>query len=235
MSSANRISSDYMFFRFPLNYLLVLIPIVVSVVGNIFFRFSNNINPATYSPSDQVYSNLDQFLFSIKLTIAVLLAFSICYRWSSMQYDGSYGYWLTQGLGRKQFYVLTVLKFFGVTLISELIGFGIIIYLNGFFFPTSELILMVLLIYAQLFLIIAIAIFLGVIFKTSEVASLSFLSIVGINAAFNTDKGSYYSLIFEPDAHYLSQGYLSLILSSGMALLILIIGLRIHTKLDLRV
>ncbi|MHA2028267.1 MAG: hypothetical protein ACW99A_04095 [Candidatus Kariarchaeaceae archaeon] len=226
---------NYLFARFPVNFMLVLVPQVIGMLVNIFVSPNFETTEISVSVDDQQNDLIDTYLLSTKLSLVILLAFFLCYRWSTMQNDGSYGYWITQGVNRRKFFIETIYKFMAVIYFGIFAGLLGLIYLNGIYLEFLLFLKLNLLIISHIFILLSIGIIIGVLVKNPESASLLFIILFGINYAFNTSDTIWNKLLQSDLQYKATEGdlWFSLIASLGLGFIISIISLRVHLTLDM--
>lgn len=229
-------SYNYLLFRHPTEYVLILLPLFVGIIYNIFFEESRIISEFDPSVITQYqYDMIDNYLLYSKLTIVILISFFISYRWTSMQNDGSFGFWLTLGISRSRFYFLTVTKTLFIFYVSDVLGLISIIYINGLQFEPDVLILLNLLVLLNLLGIIGTAILISSVIPNPELASLSFLLLMMTNIILNTNYSSIFHQILNSDLHYAVDSGISLVLAGITALVINILSYRILISMDMEI
>ena len=229
---------NYLFARFPITYMLILVPQAIALLANIFIEPSKAVEDFDDTPIDELIKNnqfdiVDNYLIALKLTLTILLAFFLCYRWSTMQNDGSYGYWLTQGVNRRRFFLQTTYKFLFTIYFGSAIGLILVFYLNGINLGILMFFNLNILLISHLLVLVTAGIIIGNTVKNPESASLIFIVLFGANAVFNNNDGSILHKILQSDMQYRFDPFISLILSIGLSALITLVSLRIHLKLDL--
>lgn len=233
---------NYLFARFPVNFMLILLPQLIGLLVSVYVGSSYEyILPETERLDTGLIAGnqndlIDNYLLAVKLTLVILLAFFLCYRWSTMQNDGSYGYWLTQGVNRRKFFIETIYKFLVVIYFGVFIGLLGLIYLNGLYLDFQSFAMLNLLIISHILLLISVGIIIGVLTKNPESASLMFIIIFGINYAFNNASDSLLNNILQSDLQYnksIGDVWLSLVGAVGVGFTLLITALRTHLSLDM--
>lgn len=233
---------NYLFARFPVNFMLILIPQTIGLLVSIFVNTSFEVEAQTTDASsltntEERYQNdlIDGYLIAVKLTLVILLAFFLCYRWSTMQNDGSYGYWLTQGVNRRKFFIETIYKFIAVIYFGIFAGLMSLIYLNGIYLEFSSFIMLNLLILSHVLLLISVGIIIGVFTKNPESAALLFIIGFAINYAFNTSS-TILNKMLQSDLQYkekIGDVWLSLVSSVGLGVILVVTSLKVHLNLDM--
>ena len=122
---------NYLIFRKPTDTLLILLPMISGLVINIFFtpvtavdRFKEEL------VRNMTFDLIDNYLSATNITMLILLAFFVSYRWSAMLTDASYGFWITLGVNKTKFYLQTTFKFLVVLFLSNFFGLIMLIYMN---------------------------------------------------------------------------------------------------------
>lgn len=188
MMYKERSSSDYLFFRFPTHYLLVLTPFVLGVT-NYFFDIKSktltNSNVYSLIIEDQ-YDSISNFLSISKVVLAVLCAFFITYKWTVINKDGSYGYFLTQGVNRDKFFIRSAGMFYLNGIFGIVLGLLTLIYMGGMDLSTSILLKIILLSISSTLLVISISVLLGEILSLPELSSV--IVIVLFGSSLNLDE-----------------------------------------------
>ena len=150
-----------------------------------------------------------------------------------MQNDGSYGYWLTQGVNRRRFFLQTTYKFLFTIYFGSAIGLMTVFYLNGINLGILMFIMINLLLLSHLLVLVTVGIMIGNTITNPESASLIFIVLFGVNAVFNRNDNSIWHRILQSDLQYRFDPFISLILSIGLSAIIIMVSLRIHLGLDL--
>ncbi|MHA2029966.1 MAG: hypothetical protein ACW99A_10440 [Candidatus Kariarchaeaceae archaeon] len=176
MSGKTSLAKDYLFFRYPTHHLLILIPIFV---GTFQFFFLNDI--IQVESTDRAFESqkdiMETYLIMVKLSIVVLLSFFISYRWTSIIHDGSYAYWITQGVKRMKLVYFTLSRFLSDVIFAEIIGLTLIMVVGGVrysFLTTTYLILLIL---SNSIFLVVVAYSTGVFIKSPELAALTYIFI----------------------------------------------------------
>ncbi|MCE7737542.1 MAG: hypothetical protein GPJ54_21810 [Candidatus Heimdallarchaeota archaeon] len=233
---------NYLFARFPVNFMLILIPQTIGLLVSIFINKSFLVeaisDPTASQERELDYQNdvIDNYLIAVKLTLVILLAFFLCYRWSTMQNDGSYGYWITQGVNRRKFFIETIYKFLAVIYFGIFAGLLSLFYVNGIYLEFSNFIMLNLLIVSHVLLLISVGIIIGVFTKNPESAALFFIIGFGINYAFNNKASSLLNKVLQSDLQYkadIGDVWLSLVSSIVLGIILILTSLRVHLKLDM--
>jgi hypothetical protein len=226
---------NYLIFRKPTDTLLILLPMITGLVINIFFTPVTAVD----SFNEELVRNLnfdliDSYLEATNITMLILLAFFISYRWSAMLYDASYGFWITLGVNKTKFYLSTVFKFLFILFLSNFFGLIMIIYMNQMTLDFMIIIQLILLVVSNLGLYIGVAILFGNIIKNPELAALSFIIFSVLNIAFNVSVDSIQHMVFMSSFYYqYENSWLALILSLIVGVLINFITMQMHIRMDM--
>jgi hypothetical protein len=234
-----KMSSDYLFFRFPVHYVLILGPVIIGVTN----FFINPVNVDTFnrlSPRDALldnhYDSIFLYLNISKLALAIMYAFFITYRWTVINKNGSYGYYLTQGLERDQFFILSSLVFLldgflGITIGLILINFG-----GGINLSLLMFLKILFLVFSSTILLLSVSIFLGEILNQPELSSFILVLIFGLNALLINDRSSIWFKILKSDLLFADNNILlPFIYSFLLGSAIIMITFKIHLRQDVEI
>lgn len=235
MKAPEKFSYNYLIFRSPTEFLLVLIPFAIAVMINIFSQVSEEVDVFT---SELIMSKqldaIDAYMLAFFAPIVILMAFFVSYRWSTMQTEGGYGFWLTLGINRRKFFIRTVLKFIFLLYIGVLLGLLTIFYLNQMYLEPMMFILLNLLILSHLLLITGVSILLGGMIKNPESAAIFYIILMGLNYVFNTDSENFLNMLLNSAFQYrVDTAWFSFFISLALALGVNFLALRMHTKFDM--
>lgn len=256
--SSERFGFNYLIFRHPTEYVLVLLPMVIASITDIYFQTSCIVEEfackAGFVNSKLVFDVetrqswvIDNYLFSVNIVLLILLGFFVSYRWSNMQFNGSYGFWITLGVNRTKYYINATIKFVLLFYFGVAIGLTQIMFLNNmlndlFFFLTLNLLIL-----SHIGLLVGIAVLLGNIVRSPEIASLLYVLIIGALLFINVNpfqQGSPSLIqgdgpeevlaVFMSDFTFYSvNNFLFLAGAFGLGALINVIALRIHVTMDM--
>lgn len=226
---------NYLIFRKPTDTILVLLPMITGLVINIFFTPIATVESFNAELIRNMnFDLIDSYLEATNITMLLLLAFFISYRWSAMLQNASYGFWITLGVNKNKFYIQTTFRFMLVLFLSNLFGLIILIYMNQMTIEFSIIIKLILLLGANLGIFIGVAIIFGNFIKNPELAALSFIIFTVLNIAFNTDFDSILNLIFMSSFHYrFESAWFAFILSLFVGVLINVTTMRLHVRMDM--
>lgn len=235
MKAPEKFSYNYLIFRSPTEFLLVLIPFAIAVMINIFSQVSEEVDVFT---SELIMSKqldaIDAYMLAFFAPIVILMAFFVSYRWSTMQTEGGYGFWLTLGINRRKFFIRTVLKFIFLLYIGVLLGLLTIFYLNQMYLEPMMFIKLNLLILSHLLLITGVSILLGGMIKNPESAAIFYIILMGLNYVFNTDSENFLNMLLNSAFQYrVDTAWFSFFISLALALGVNFLALRMHTTFDM--
>jgi hypothetical protein len=216
---------------------MILMPVIVGLLINVLFGLSEELDTVDEFQISQIPLNaIDQYLLGTKITIIVLLAFFLCYRWSNMQNDGSYGFWLTLGVNRRKFYSRTLTKFILLLYIGQVVGLHMIFYLNQFVLDFDLMVKLLLLMLINITFIVSLAVFFGNLIQTPEFSALIYLILMGVDFGLNTAEGSFLYIIFQPDLQYRTEdAWFAILGSIPIILFTVLYSLRKHLSYDIEI
>ncbi len=227
---------NYLIFRKPTDTILILLPMMSGLIINIFFT---PITSVVDSFNEELVRNMnydliDRYLETTNITMLILLAFFVSYRWAAMLQNASYGFWITLGVNKKKFYLQTTLKFMLVLFLSNFFGLLVLIYMNQITLEFMVIIKLILLVGANLGIFIGIAIIFGNFIKNPELAALSFIIFSVLNIAFNADiDGILHQILMSSFYYRYESAWIALILSLIMGVLINLITMQLHVRMDM--
>ncbi|MCY3410658.1 MAG: hypothetical protein INQ03_03375 [Candidatus Heimdallarchaeota archaeon] len=237
MSVREKFAYNYLMFRFPIEYLLLIVPAMVGILVNIFFvpeQESIEINKE--SLDNYIFMKTDTILIYQEVSIIIMLAFFICYRWSSVQADKSYGFWMTLGIKRRKYYMLSMSKFLTIIYSSVFLSILIIIYISRITFDLDIFFKLILLALSNVLLLITLAFLFGTVITNPELAAILYMTILITNVFAITNEDSIIHLLFRPLLHYkLDDGWIGLAISIILAVITFFIGLKLHERMDIEV
>ena len=226
---------NYLIFRKPTDTIIILLPMVTGLIINIFFTPITTVDSFNAELINNMnFDLIDSYLEVTNITMLILLAFFISYRWSAMLQDASYGFWITLGVNKNKFYLQTVFKFMLFLFLSNLFGLITLIYMNQMTLEFIIIIKLILLLVANLGIFIGVAVIFGNFIKNPELAALSFIIFAVLNIAFNTDVDSILHLIFMSSFYYrYESAWFALVLSLFVGVVINLITMRLHVRMDM--
>ncbi len=233
MTSKETVALRYTFFRFPSHYAIMVIPVITGIVSVLFFQQLGEVT----SDNHWVLVNKNQFdlteryLNYSKMALVFVMSFFLVFKWSLMQSDGSYGFWLTQKVNRKMFYVRVNTRFILESYFAVIIGILLLIYPIGIKFSTTQLIYLITLLFIQIVILIASSIVFAEIIPSPEIAALTYLVVGIMNFTINTNESNIFHKILKADLHYQNND-ISIPFISSILIATILIGLSfvIHTR-----
>ncbi|MHA2170652.1 MAG: hypothetical protein ACXAB7_12230 [Candidatus Kariarchaeaceae archaeon] len=233
MKSKEDIAKNYLFFRFPTHYAIVILPFFAGTISIFFFQ---QLNEITLTDQWDVIAAekleiIERYLFFSKMTLAVVFAFFVSFRWALMERDGSYGFWLTQLVKRRTFFYRTVISFLFDASLGILLGIGVLYYLGGIVLPSSELLNLAILLLTHLIILVGLSIFIVEIFQDPELSGMIFLVVYGIILFFITNSSSIWHQMLKSDLHFQDDNiFTSLISSLFLGGFLILMSLLVHIK-----
>ncbi|MDH5647023.1 MAG: hypothetical protein OEZ01_13500 [Candidatus Heimdallarchaeota archaeon] len=204
MKSKEKIAVDYIFFRNPSVYAIVILPIFSGI-------FSVFVNPVSNSISEmesielfnlQQYLIINNFMMFSKLILVLVLAFFITFKWSSMIKSGAYGFWLTQRVDRTKFYIRTYFYVTIYVILSYFIGLLLLIHPIGLKLSYTQFLYLFSLILVNILLIVSCSILFAELITYPEVAALSFTIVFGILIIWVNKPSTLIHQLIKSELHY---------------------------------
>lgn len=233
MMYKERSSSNYLFFRFPSQYLLILIPFILGITGYFFETKSTDATNANVSSIiiENQYESISTFLSLSKLMFAIICAFFITYRWTVINKDGSYGYFLTQGVNRDKFFIRSAGVFYLNGILGIILGIFTLNYMGGMHLSMSTLFKIVLLTLSSTLLIISISVLLGEVLSLPELSSFIVILTFGLINNIDESENSFLFKVFRSEQLFTSNSILvPFVLSFGLGLILIIFAFFFHKK-----
>ncbi|OLS20968.1 MAG: hypothetical protein HeimC2_35210 [Candidatus Heimdallarchaeota archaeon LC_2] len=233
MTSKEMLAIRYTFFRFPSHYALTVIPVISGIISVFFLQQFDEVtfgNQWKFVSQNQ-YNLVESYLLISKIALIFIASFFIAFKWSNMEINGSYGFWLTQRVKRHSFYFQAVGLFIIEIYLSLTLGILLLLYLIGIKITTIELMQLMILLLIQIMIIVAGAILLAEIIPNAEITASSLLSFGTLNFFLNTDDSSILHKILKSDLHFQESSIIfPLILSTLTAIALLGISFVIHLR-----
>ncbi|MDH5402586.1 MAG: hypothetical protein OEY49_08855 [Candidatus Heimdallarchaeota archaeon] len=235
MSIKDSIARNYIFFRHPSHLILVLLPTFTGLVQYFFFNSGKEV---IINPKDEIYSSqyqmINEYLLFTDIVIVLLLSLFVVYRWTIIKKDGSYGFWLTQGIKRERIFLITVWSFFLDFYIVKILGFIIVFTIGGLYLPASQLFLLLTLSALNLLILIFVSFLVSNQIGNPEFGSLVLIVLFGVNITFNTNRQNSWFLIFNGQYLYNEEsGFFALIILVISNLLLFFVNRYIQFKEDI--
>ena len=233
MSVKESITSNYVFFRFPADHVLVIIPIIVGSAGfffnNLGFNFLDESDLITAKQDELV----DDYLLFSKMAIIILISFLVSYRWSNMINDGTYGYWITQGVRRQPIIFYSLGRFLIDILLAQVLGLFLILMVGGLEYDLLTLFYMVLLFISNAWMMLVLAFLVSNLVRNPEFAALGYIILLGLIVALGLTNSSGWINILLSDRQYNSDASLLwFLLSMGTSFIVLFGTIRYHLRKD---
>ncbi len=189
-------ASETLLVRFPAVLTLASFP---SSVGLFLFFFSNP-SPPEGNFWFQIHSLHDLYLqdyirgFHVGLILS--LAFFVSFRWNQIIKDRSYGYWLSQGVDRTQFFLYSTMQFLGIILVGIILGQLILFYPGGSQLVFLYHIRIIFILFSSAYLAYSLAIMISEIVRDPEIALLLFAGIGLLNSSITIDGSGFLQMTF---------------------------------------
>ncbi|MHA2501708.1 MAG: hypothetical protein ACXAE3_02365 [Candidatus Kariarchaeaceae archaeon] len=233
MSSRESLATGYIFFRFPTYHALVLIPLIAGMISGMFVR--GNLDLETATPLELVIENqlarTDAFLFLVKISLMILMSFFITFKWSQMKKDGSYGFWLTQLVSRRKYYLKSVREFIFTAYFGVAVGLAMLLFIGGIKLPTVQIIYLFVLALSSTIQMILVGILFAELLKDPELSTVAYILAISISIFGLTDRSSLLHQLFNSELHYYGDGtVISIALSWTVNLLLLGLTYLIHQR-----
>jgi hypothetical protein len=113
LKSKEKMASDFLFMRSPGQELIILSALIFGPIAFMFSSIGVKLNGVgDYQIVHKAHDDLiNNYLFWIKVPLIIMLSLFLTYRWSKIQREGNYGYWLSLGTSRSYFFFHTVSGF----------------------------------------------------------------------------------------------------------------------------
>ncbi len=189
-------ASETLLVRFPAIITLATFPPSVGL----FLFFFNNPSPPEGNFWFQVHSLNETFLqdyiggFSIGLVLS--LAFFVSFRWNQIIKDKSYGYWLSQGVDRTQFFIYSFLQFMTIISVGVILGQIILYYPGGVQLSLLYHLRILIILLCSSFLTYTSAILISEIAKDPEISLLLFAGIGLLNSSIKIEGNGFFQMTF---------------------------------------
>jgi hypothetical protein len=236
--SKEKLAINYLFLDFPRQELLITATFLLGPVLYFFNSYdqlsSNSIN--FQEIEDVQFEFLDNYLLWAKIPLVIILSYLVTYQWAIIKKNGSFGYWLSLGVNRSYFFTQSLKTFSFNVFLGNLLGFLIILYPGGLSLSFSEILILLLLIFSSNFLLIGFALLFAEIIRIPEFASLLFMTLMGLNLAFNRNNNNLLSMIFLSEFQFINGSILiSLLLSFLIGVTSVIGALKLHQRKDIEI
>lgn len=223
MTKRESIAMEYIFFRFPTHHALVLLPLLTGFIA-VFFT-GVLLDPSESSTLEVIQEDqiekINSFLQISKITLIVLLSFFVTFKWAMMKKDGSYGFWLTQLVSRKKYFIKSNIEFVIHSYLGLLIGLVLLFYLNGIQISYSQIIYLFFLSLSSVFQLIVLGVFMGEVIRDPELSTVVYIMVTGIAVFGIANRASIINQIFAPEQHYYGESSVISLLLSWISVVIL--------------
>lgn len=189
-------ASETLLVRFPAILTFAAFP---PSVGLFLFFFSNPAPPEG-NFWFQIHSLQDTFvedyIRGLQIGLVLSLAFFITFRWNQIIKDRSYGYWLSQGVDRGQFFLYSAIQFLSIIGLGIFLGQLVLFYPGGVQFQLERHIRMIFILFSSAFLTYAMAVVVAEIIKDPEIGLLVFVAMGLLNSSIAIDGAGIFQMTF---------------------------------------
>lgn len=204
MTKRESLATNYIFFRFPTLHALVLLPFLAGFLTSIYL--GEILEPGEklvfeLIQDDQI-QKINSFLLTSKITLIILLSFFVTFKWTMMKKDGSYGFWLTQLVSRKKYFIKSNSEFVLNSYLGVFIGILLILFLGGTQLPLTQIVFLFLLSLSSILQLVVIGILIGELVRDPELATVVYIVITGIIVFGLSNREAVLNQIFSPEQHY---------------------------------
>lgn len=230
----NATAVQYLMFRSRSPQIYLILPIFAAFIS---FILSEKFGLEDGDQWEIVHRNqeiqIEQFLGGLIASVAVIMAFLLCYRWSIIQRDGSYAYWLTQGVERKRFLSRSIIIAIGYLTVSLSLAIALLYFPGGVYLEPSAYLQLLALNLVYVTLVTSFSFFISEIIKSPEISALTLLISIWLNSILNTNPSDTLHKILQPAFHFLDQD-IFISLSGGIVIsgLLYLLTLLIHVNRD---
>jgi len=229
------LSSNYLFFSFHIEYLLLLLPPIVGIWS---FVFSNHFHLIEIFTPELIRSllekGIDDYIIAEKICTYVIIAYFFTHKWTAMKSDGNFAFWIALGINRRKFFIRTILKFFTLILLGQVLGLAIVLYFNYYMSDPLYIFVIVLGLASHLLLALALSLILSSIMDQPEISSLGYLFIMMIIYFLFIDNTSVFNKIFHSDLQYkFETGWISMLGALVLSVILYTVSYRIYSEMDI--
>ncbi|MHA2252840.1 MAG: hypothetical protein ACXAD7_20930 [Candidatus Kariarchaeaceae archaeon] len=186
------LGTDYIFFRGVSYYIVFFIPIISSSV--------NRFSITTWDLSEKLFEpQLLDSLQTIKISIGVILSIVLAYRWALIQTDGTYSFWLAQGIHREEFLRTIILQFLRLILFIHVIDLFLSYIAYGIYFSIIEYAQLLILVAISYFLLLSITLIIAELVKNPELSAISVIILFVVNFTFEGDLNTHLMMAINPE------------------------------------
>lgn len=227
-----KIASDYLFFRSPYNYLLLILPFWIGIFLINLLRIPQSdllaFNDLT-ALSMMETEIINQYLFGVRFSILSLYAILMIYRWNIIKKSGSYGYWIAMGVTRYRLLIYTLFKFVSLLLVGIITGFVFMAISNGIYLDISLLFKIIFYTIGSLILLTGIGTLLSELIQNPNIAIILFIMISSISF-LDLENNALLAIFFSTELGSIS--ILSVAVSAIFGLVLIIFSLNLHNKAE---
>lgn len=226
---------NYSFLRSPAFQTLIVLPAIggslIFYLGSTFFEGTE----FTWSELDQRWSTLvTDYLSLSKFASVIVLSFFLAYRWTVFKTDGSYGYWLSQGIKRRKYLIFAIISFFVLIFCSQLIGIVGIFTFGGFYVELSSFLQVLLLIIVTSLFVVVSGILIAEVSRDSEVTLLIYLGLFFGLLAIQQGLPDILQWVFFPERFIFEAEYWPIIgVNFVINLVIIVVIYLLHMRSDI--
>lgn len=143
---AEKIAVKYLFYRNPIDLVIISIPIVF---GYIFMNFTSLHSISSGENYAYVFSQLQtvfiaNYIYGSHVAVTLSIGIFILYRWHFYRNNGSYGYWIALGINRMKFMMYATIYFLFYCTVGYILGLIMMRVYGGIYFNFGFAILLVL-------------------------------------------------------------------------------------------
>lgn len=213
--------------------LFMLIPIYLGTLAYLFTSVADIQDSNVYAlAAIQQHTLLINYAKAIELSYVLLFSLLVTHRWATMIHNGTYGYWLSQGISRDNFFLhsfLKILMYIAVGLITSLI---IIIYPGGVELTFAQQLGFLLINMGSAYVLLTLAVLTAEIVKNAEFATILYVFINWVNITGNTNSNSLLHIAFHSNYHFGADIWMALLLAVIIGTIFLISAIYLHRKED---
>lgn len=199
------LAADYTFYRFPIIHVVILLPLVPAIVLIMLMDNLTVISDGVYATTAEIRTTIVQdYLFLYEMIVSVLTAFFLVYRWSQSADDGSYGFWVTQGVDPEKYIIVVVGTFSVLITLPQVIGLLVVMNYLGMAYTFGHFLAFL---FASLFtnlILVLVALYCADFIPRHDLASIIFLTFAILNITLNTDTDSILFDVFKAEYIFFS-------------------------------
>ena len=228
IKNTEKLAVNYLLFRNPTPYFLILLPFIVGVY--MFTIFELPVNSLITSSEQIQLDYIDRFLYGFQIALITLFSIFLLYRWNIVKQNGSYGYWIALGIDRSRFLIYSLSKFVMYTLISLGLGLFTIYLFSGFNPGLFNILTLLIQIGLNAMLLMSIGILLAEFVPSPSVATITFMMFNVITFIITQSNNIGYFFIQREMYTNFTSSLFSMLFSLLFAILIIIVAIFRHRK-----